>query len=257
MSPSDRGPGAAEDARQPTVEEMESWFLDLVVPRQPDEFTCGPTCLQAVYSYYGDALGLEHVIAGVETTIGGGTLAVNLACHALKRGYEALIYTYNLTMFDPTWFEHSVDTFLEKLRLQQKTKADARLQLATHAYVQFLEWGGQLRFEELTEGLLRRHLSRGEPILAGLSATYLYSCAREYREEYDDIRGEPTGHFVVLSGYDRKAHQVLVADPLYDNPRFSRHLYRVSAHRLIAAVHMGVLTYDANLLVLKPRRASK
>jgi predicted double-glycine peptidase len=61
------------------------------------------------------------------------------------------------------------------------------------------------------------------------------------------------GHFVVLSGYDRKKRQVTVADPSHDNPRFRSHRYSVSMTRLITAIALGVMTYDANLLVLTPK----
>lgn len=42
---------------------------------QPDDTTCGPTCLQAVYNYYGDNVSVEEVIAGVRVLPEGGTLA--------------------------------------------------------------------------------------------------------------------------------------------------------------------------------------
>ena len=60
--------------------------LDLEIELQPDDATCGPTCLQAVYRYYGDLESLEDVIAEVPQLETGGTLAANLAIHALKRG---------------------------------------------------------------------------------------------------------------------------------------------------------------------------
>ena len=67
--------------------------------------TCGPTCLQAVYRYFGDDLPLEQVVAETPSLAEGGTLAVLLGCHALRRGYQATIYTFNLDVFDPSWFE--------------------------------------------------------------------------------------------------------------------------------------------------------
>lgn len=70
--------------------------LDLEMLPQPNDTTCGPTCLQAVYRYYGDDVGLGEVIAQVPSLTAGGTLAVMLAGHALRRGYRATIYTYNL-----------------------------------------------------------------------------------------------------------------------------------------------------------------
>ena len=78
--------------------------IALDILSQPDETTCGPTCLHAVYRYYRDDISLKQVISEAHLLEGGGTLEVLLACHALRRGYRATIYTYNLQVFDPTWF---------------------------------------------------------------------------------------------------------------------------------------------------------
>jgi hypothetical protein len=225
--------------------------LELDILPQPDDTTCGPTCLHAVYRYWGDEMPLKRVIAEVEPLPEGGTLAVSLACHALRRGYRAEIYTYNLQLFDPSWFVEGID-LAERLRAQRKHKRSRKLRITTDAYLEYLRLGGLVRFEELRPALIRRFLNRDTPILTGLSATYLYQCAREHDDEYDDVRGEPVGHFVVLSGYDRKKRQITVSDPSHDNPRFRSHRYRVRMDRLIAAIALGVVTYDANLLVLAP-----
>ncbi|MGZ5142473.1 MAG: hypothetical protein ACXWCP_02780, partial [Burkholderiales bacterium] len=47
---------------------------------QPDETTCGPTCLHAVYSYWGEHEPLDQVIARNYRMQHGGTFAVFLAC---------------------------------------------------------------------------------------------------------------------------------------------------------------------------------
>jgi hypothetical protein len=229
-------------------------LLELEMEAQPDDATCGPTCLHAVYRYYGDAIPLPRVIDETATLESGGTLAVQLGCHALRRGYRARIVTYNLAVFDPSWFEHRAD-LAERLRAQVRVKRDARLQEATDAYLEFLGLGGSIRFEELGAELLSRHLERERPILTGLSATYLYGCSRERGTErlvYDDVAGHPTGHFVVLCGYDPASRRVLVADPLQNNPRYGAPYYEVGVERVIGAICLGVLTYDANLLILTP-----
>ena len=230
--------------------------LELEMLPQPDDTTCGPTCLHAVYRYWGDETPLDGVVAGVEPLPGGGTFAVSLACHALRRGYLAEIYTYNLQMFDPTWFAGGVD-LTERLERQLKHKRTRKLRIATEAYLEYLRLGGAVRFEELRPSLIRRFLNRGVPILTGLSATYLYQCAREHDDQYDDVRGEPVGHFVILSGYDRKKREVTVSDPSHDNPWFRTHRYSVRMDRLITAIALGVMTYDANLLVLTPEPSKK
>ena len=60
------------------------------------------------------------------------------------------------------------------------------------------------------------------------------------------------GPLSVLHGYERKAQHVHVADPLPVNPLGNTHQYAVEMDRLISAIHLGVLTYDANLLILVP-----
>jgi len=232
-------------------------YLDIYP--QPDGSTCGPTCLHAVYRYFGDTVPLHQVVSEVKQLEGGGTLAVYLACHALARGYRAAIYTCNLQVFDPTWFSPGIVNLADKLRRQLAYKGDLPgLETATTAYLEFLALGGRIHFEILTAALLRRFLNRSLPVLTGLSATYLYNCAREYSAQsclfYDDVRGESTGHFVVLAGYDRKERTVLVADPLKPNPVAASQYYQVDIYRLICAIMLGVLTYDGDLLIVEPRK---
>jgi hypothetical protein len=230
--------------------------LRLDILPQPDDRTCGPTCLHALYSYYKAPLPLDQVIAEVPQLEGGGTLAVLLGCHALKRGYQATIYTYNLQMFDPTWWAPGPSVLRERLMAQAKHKTSHKLQVATEAYLQFLELGGLVRFEDLTPTLIRRYLSKQVPILTGLSATYLYRTAREFgpEDDYDDIRGYPSGHFVIVCGYNSPDRTVLVADPTLENPVAKDHYYQVSIDRLVCSILLGILTYDANLLIIQPKK---
>ena len=233
---------------------MRPTSLAIEIPQQPDDSACGPTCLHAVYHYYGDEIPLARVIREVEPLETGGTLAVHLAIHALHRGYSATLYTYNLQLFDPSWFAAGVN-LADRLARQAQVKDDAKLRLATAAYLEFLKLGGHVRFEELTPDILRRYVKRGRPLLTGLSATYLYGCARETGSvalRADDVGGSPTGHFVVLYGYDPDARRVLVADPLGDTHRFGAHHYEVGLYRLMGAILLGVLSYDANFLVIAP-----
>jgi len=225
----------------------------LAIEAQPDTTTCGPTCLHAVYRHFGDDIALETVIDQIQRLDHGGTLDVFLANHALARGYRATIHTWNLEVFDPTWFDRPGVDLAERLEAQQQAKQRERLSIATAGYLEFLRAGGRLRFDDLDRGLLRRLLRRGHPVLTGLSATYLYHSMREWGADDadDDIRGEPVGHFVVLSGYERGSRRVMVADPTHPNPQGSQ-VYAVHIDRAIAAILLGALTYDANLLVIRP-----
>jgi hypothetical protein len=228
--------------------------LHLDISVQPDDTTCGPACLHSVYEYYGDSISLQQVVTEVKSLKGGGTLAVLLANHALGRGYRTTIYTYNLHVFDPTWFTAKED-LAEKLKAQATVRNDEKLSFATQGYLEFLARGGELLFEDLTIGLIRHFLKKSVPILTGLSSTYLYRSVRENPDNDldDNIAGFPTGHFVVLCGYDREKREVLVADPYKMNPVSNDHYYMVSIARLLGAVLLGILTHDANLLIIEPR----
>lgn len=234
---------------------MES-SIEIEILPQPDDATCGPTCLHAVYRFFEDPISLERVIAEVEPLKTGGTLAVNLARHALGRSYTATIYTYNLRVFDPTWFTLPGIDLADRLRRQAKAKPTEKLREATAAYLEFLALGGEIRYEELSTTLLQRLLEDG-PVITGLSSTYLYACARERGERDltdDDVAGFPQGHFVVLGGYDPEGREVRVADPLEDRPGFESRLYTAGVDRVLGAILLGVLTYDSNLAVIRPAR---
>jgi hypothetical protein len=229
--------------------------------KQPDNTTCGPTCLHAVYRYHGDILPLEQVIAEAPAFEGGGTLAVMLGCHALRRGYDARIFTFNLRVFDPTWFnaEGKIKEGLlleEKLKAQIKVKPKEKLQHACQNYIEFLRLGGKVRMEDLTGNLIRRYLRQSIPVLTGLSSTYLYREPREIQAttQPDDILGLPSGHFVVLCGYDSVERTVVVADPFHPNPLSVNYKYEVSLDRVVCSILLGILTYDANLLIVRPKK---
>ena len=223
---------------------------------QPDEVTCGPTCLHAVYRYWGEEALLTDVIARMHRLEQGGTFAVFLGCDALRHGYRAAIYTYNVTVFDPTWFTQPGVDIAERLARQRDAKSDFRLHAVTDGYLEFLRRGGRLRLADLSAALVRGLLRFKLPIITGLSSTYLYRARREYgpNDTPDDVRGMPTGHFVVIAGHDAVRRRVLVVDPYQPNPYGQSHEYWISIDRVVAAILLGIVTHDANLLVVYPRR---
>lgn len=230
--------------------------LRLKITAQPDDTTCGPACLHAIYRYFGDDVSLKQVLREVPSLRHGGTLGVMLANHALARGYKASIYTYNLMIFDPTWFNSDVD-LQERLRLRKRATRSKKQRLAIDQYLEFTQRGGRIHLQDLRRGLLRQFLKREIPILTGLNSTYLYRTMRVRGAEMvdDDIRGEVVGHFVVLCGYNQAEHTVTVADPYSENPYSHAHYYEAELDRVACSVLLGVMTYDANLLIIEPKES--
>jgi hypothetical protein len=233
--------------------------LEFDIRRQPDDMTCGPTCLHAVYRFLGDEVPFAEVRESVQSMYHGGTLAVLLAHHALKRGYKATLITWNLQVFDPTWFEPGAAPLRELLLRRADMRPEEHIRQHVATYVDFLDEGGSIVLRDLDPKLLRGYLRRGLPVLTGLSSTFLYREAREdaATSVTDDIGGDPSGHFVVLTGYLPGQREVLVSDPMHPNPLAVTHTYPVPMLRLIGAIYLGVLTHDANMLVIEPRTTTR
>ncbi|NCX93846.1 MAG: peptidase-C39 like family protein [Gammaproteobacteria bacterium] len=234
-------------------------MLNVLIQNQPDGESCGPTSLHAVYQFYDDRVSLDQVIHEVERVVTGGTISAFLGQHALTRGYRASIYVYDLSLFDLTWFKHpdcSNEFLSMKLKEQLKYKHSKRFEEATKAYLDFMAMGGKILYHDLSVAWLREFFELGLPLITGLSSTYLYNCPRERaignQMIYDDLRGTPCGHFVVLCGYDEQKRHIVVADPHRQNPISQNNYYKVKAQRLINSIMLGVLTYDANLLMIEP-----
>ena len=73
----------------------------LQIEVQPDDMSCGPTCLHAVYRHYGDDVPLETLMSEVDYLPSGGTLAVRMLssmsslaalriCSQLARALDAI-----------------------------------------------------------------------------------------------------------------------------------------------------------------------
>lgn len=228
--------------------------INFEIHRQPDDSTCGPTCLQALYRFFGLSFDVQKVVSRVKSFEDGGTLGVFLAIDALEHDFDATIYNYNLALFDPTWNGLSSPEIAAKLRLQQKQKKGKKLHIASDAYCEYLEKGGRLCFDALTPELLTELLKDNLPVITGLSCTYLYNTSRERavsksKVVADDTGGFAAGHFVVLLSSDGR--DVTIADPYHPNPLSESDIYSVDSHRVILSIMLGVLTYDANLIVIR------
>lgn len=222
------------------------------MPPQPTATSCGPTSLFAVYRHLGDAIAHQAVIDETHELEDGGTLAVHLGTHALTRGYRATLYTFNLALFDPTWFGDSGVDLGSKLARQAEGISPGKRLAASEAYQTFLRLGGEVRMGDVTRELLDSFIARGVPLLAGVSATYLYQSARELADgSFDDLAGSPQGHFVVAAG--RRGDDVLICDPWHAHGRATPMRYWLPLHRFVHAMLLGVLTYDGNLLGIEKR----
>lgn len=232
--------------------------LDFAITPQPTETTCGAAVLQSVYKHFGLDVPVQNVIREVPQLPGGGTWAVYMGLDALRRGFAARIYTCDLQLFDPSWFEDGAPPVRDKIEeMLQAGVLPHNLVVQARAYLDFLDDGGELLMQEPATELVSRHLRQGVPVIAGLSCTWLYQARRERWEGEkcipDDIRGTSTGHFVVVHGVDSRTRNFCIADPYRHRPFPGRHDYEIPIRRFFNALMLGIVTNDAKLLVIRPR----
>ena len=103
---------------------------DFLITTQPDDESCGPTCLYAVYNHYNFKISLEEIIKTVERSYSGGTLAPFLGAHALANGFSTTIYVNSLEVFDPTWFKRGKAKNTDCAATFQGTSKPTQRQLA-------------------------------------------------------------------------------------------------------------------------------
>lgn len=163
-------------------------LLPVEISAQPTETSCGPTCLHALYRFYGYSIPLATIIEEVESVQNGGTLAVILGNHALANGFKVTMYSFNLRILDPSWFPATHETLAEKLKLSLKHRHKPKMRQAIQAYIRFCQLGGQVRMADLNAALLRKYLNQRIPILTGLSSTFLYR----------DMRSDPVTNLMMI-----------------------------------------------------------
>ena len=232
--------------------------MNVKILPQPDDVTCGPTSLHAIYHHYGYQISLHRLISEIEMLEGGGTLGVFLGLDALKRGFDATIHSVNLEIFDPTWVNLSMEALADKLRQEYAAKHRAKLRVAIKAYLRFIELGGIVSLKDFKPGLFDRYFKKNVPLIAGVSTTFLYQSKREYTNSdnmsvFDDIHGDPMGHFVVVYG-ENEEKKFLIADPDCTNPIAHDHYYAVERNRLVHTILLGILTYDSLILAVQPKK---
>lgn len=233
-------------------------MLNVSILPQPNYVTCGPTSLHALYQYFNDPIALNQVIHETAFLNTGGTLAVILGCHALSRGYEAALHSNNLFVLDPSWFRGKNISLIDKLEQQLLQKKDEKILYATEAYLSFLKLGGRIYFSPIDRPLIKGYLQKKIPILTGINATYFYQTMRDYTVSdvlgiYDEWKGAPSGHFLILHGFQEQQDELNVADPFTPHPLSRLHYYTTSFTHWLHAHLLGATSYDAELLAIWPK----
>lgn len=164
-------------------------------------------------------------------------LGATLARHAVSRGHEVWMATWNIDLLAPSLFEEddleeALQDELELLVQEQHPGADG---VAHHLSI--VQGGVQLTMPDVTFELLA-HLSRRYGVLlASVDADYLALGTQR----------DPGSAWVVIRGCDPLNREVILSDSA--DPRLGQPLYRETMTRLLPAI---TLSPEANLIALRP-----
>ncbi|MGO9387662.1 MAG: C39 family peptidase [Methanobacterium sp.] len=90
---------AYSDILNNNITQNNTKLLNVPNVEQPNNYTSGPTSLQAVLAYYGTNINLDELINSTNTTLENGTLPNNIAQAARQNGFNAQIQQ-NMTLQD-------------------------------------------------------------------------------------------------------------------------------------------------------------
>jgi len=171
---------------------------------------CGPSSLQQVLEYYGRKISLKDILANVKM-FPFGTPPPYLAIGAKKLGYKVRLISFDVNYVDPSWKNSPKNEIIEKLKKRLPTIKNRIINRRTKGLIMALESGVELDIKIPSEKILIKYMKRGIPPIITLSYNVLHDYKRKLNDKLDDVKGLPTGHYVVVSGYDD--NNFIVTDP--------------------------------------------
>lgn len=210
---------------------------DLEIPQfnQEINFSCIPACLQQVFGYYKKQVSQEEILKSLEIPERGMSIP-KAGVFAKKHGFNPLIITNNIYIFDPAWFKLDNVSLIKNLEERRKF-VDEYNQSVIDDYLEYLRENGQIKFDTISLDLFIKYLSRNIPIIAELASPFLYKKSKsvEIGKFNDPIKGQIEGHGVVIAGFDK--NKLKIVDPnCKDNPFSGKGIYWVQSEDLIVSI---------------------
>jgi len=218
---------------------------------QPDECSCGLSCLKMVLACHGRSFFHDDLNELTPPNPDIGLYDSHLGLAAIQLGFAATIYTYNYRIFHPIWNRLSRKDLMGKLATRQMCAMTPQQALAAELYIEFLRAGGELLFYPLSRELILAHFNRDLPLIAALDMSFLYDCMAFY-DEFSEHRAT---HFVVLHGYNPEDNTFFISDPWYSIPLPNKNgQYYIDADRVINAIFLGQERNDSAIIVIQKKK---
>lgn len=205
-----------------------------------------------IYSYFGIKVPLEKLLDDLKIDKYTGTFTAQLGLHAKNSGLQTLILCSNPYYVSPAWSKLDNQTIYKKIggwlafELQGKNKIRKnKFKKGTRFILAYIKNGGKIKIIDLTTRLIDGYLDQGYLMTGAIEESWLWEKRKIPKTaEFDDIKGIPQGHFVVLYGHD--AENYFVSDPYPTGLEGKNGLYKVKKDKFL----VSCLFWEATLLAV-------
>ena len=211
-------------------------------------------CVQAsaiqILSYYGIKKTLADVKKEVpvyvdEFGINRGTSLGHIATYFQELGLRTKLHTVDLIVFDRSWISVTKNELIANLKLRERYVKhgwyDQKLiKVMINGYTSYIKSGGSVLQPVVDVPYILSYLEKG-PLYFVVSYNSLNNCSKydfSKENEQDPIKGLPSTHAIVVSGYENGFFEIV-------DPDFNFGGYRkISASQLIAAYYLAETDTD-------------
>ena len=195
-------------------------------------YSCMPACLQQVFNYYKKSISQKEILNSLKIP-GRGMSIPRAGMYTIERGFNPIIVSNNIYIFDPAWFDLNKTELIKKL-VKRKRFIDEYGQSVISDYLAYLKAGGKIEFNTVCSDLIKKYLIQGKPIVIELASNYLYKKSKSSKQgKFDDpVRGKIDGHGVVVAGFSKSKFKIIDPDSK-SNPYSKNGIYWVIEEDLI------------------------
>ncbi len=207
---------------------------------------CGPVSTYNIHKYFGTKITLPEILKDLGVTLKSLTFPSQLANHLRRQSYIVEVLTSCSYVVSPQWMGKPSSSIIDQLtKWCGYNKKSTWLKGAT-LLLEYMKDGGKVTVLNLTTKVLDDYLDQGYVILACLEESWLWG-KRKIADKniFDDVKGNPRGHFVVL--YDKNDHDYRVSDPYPTGLPGREGTYTVSKDTVLTSI----LLWGATVVAVK------
>ncbi len=206
-------------------------------PNQKQEIgskSCGPVCLLNVYRYFGIKTELKDILKELRIDDKTTTYPAQLASHLLSNGLKTVFINTNPFVVSPSWKNIRNKELVQKLTKWLKKNKKGRWEKSAKYLLKYLKKGGEIKICDLSTKMIDEYMAEGYLLICCLEESWIWGERKiKGTNKFDDIKGEPRGHFIIL--YDKEGEDYLVSDPYPTGLKNRNGLYKLDKNKLLAA----------------------